>query len=131
MTDELIRTIAEKLNIAVDGAVSWLQMAIPQYCQMKAFLYAVPCLVSFAIFCGLIMVTTHYIKEYRRVCADNREDLSDFDWSYERGNAAGNCIAAGASAFIVFLFFCFVLTNAIIWSIFPDAMVLSTLISKC
>lgn len=129
MTDELIRVLAEKLNIAVDGAASWLQAVIPQYCQMKAFSYGAGCFVCFVFFCSALFASCGLFKKYKYL----KEEKKCKTWAdYDRQACAGEWLVACCIFTIsAFLLFCWLLVRSVSWGFFPDAMVLSTLISKC
>ncbi len=129
MTDELIRVLAEKLNIAVDGATFWLQDAIPQYCQMKVLASIVPCLFFFVAFCCSIVAVAHYLKKYRQLQTADKNKNYYFS-SFQEDREIGNCFAACLAAFVTLFFFGMFLADALSWGFFPDAMVLSTIISK-
>lgn len=135
MTDELIRTLAEKLDIAVDGAASWLQMAIPQYCQMKAFSNGVNCFVLFVLFCLFAVCAARSIEKYKQL--KKKEEHEEKEWwrsAYEWSGSDKFCalfVIFCILAILVFILFSWSLVDAISWGFFPDAMVLSTLISKC
>ena len=117
MTDELIKVLAEKLGIAVEGATSWLQMAIPQYCQMKAFSKGVACFCFFVIFCLVVIFTVRSLKNYKRL-----KETADED------GVLALCITLCFFTVFFFIIFAWLLTSALSWGLFPNAMVLSTLI---
>lgn len=130
MTDELIKNIAEKLNIAVDGAASWLQMAVPQYCQMRAFSKGIGCFVLFIMFCLFAALAARSLKEYRR-CKEAAKEKAWYYLENDKDNAAESLITCCFLAVFVFILFGWFLADALSWGLFPDAMVLQTLISKC
>ena len=127
MTDELIKVLAEKLGIAVEGATSWLQMAIPQYCQMKAFSKGAACLCVFVIFCLVVIFTVRSLKNYKRL----KETADSHESKYidaDKDNALTLCITLCFFTVFFFIIFAWLLTSALSWGLFPNAMVLSTLI---
>jgi amino acid transporter len=121
MSEELMNALAEKLNIAVDGAAGWLGSAIPQYCQARAF-NSVYLSVVFAIifFCCVAAFVFFLRKSKEKITPENY--WCDMEWTIP-------IVVFGVAAVLAFLLFTSYLTDCLTWTFYPDGMLLKSLIS--
>lgn len=119
MTDELIRTLADKLNIAVDGATNWLGSAIPQYCQTKAFGSAYVSVVFAIIFLCCAAVFVFSLRKAKKEMSESY--WYDMEWTIP-------IVTFGVAAVFAFLLFISCLADYLSWTFYPDGMLLTSLL---
>lgn len=122
MSEELANALAEKLNIAVDGATNWLGSAIPQYCQAKAFSSAYLSVVFAIIFFCCAAAFVFFLRESKKEIAESY--WYDMEWTIP-------IVIFGVAVVFAFLLFTSYLADCLSWTFYPDGTLLSTLISKC
>lgn len=120
MSEELMNALADKLNIAVDGATDWLSSAIPQYCQMKVFYNVYASAISAIVFSCFVAAFVFFLRKLKEEMSDSY--WWDIEWTIY-------CVFFGVAAIFAFLLLVSHLGDCMTWAFYPDAMLLKSLIS--
>lgn len=119
MSEELMNALAEKLNIAVDGAAGWLNSAIPQYCQAKVFNNAYLSIVFAIIFFCCVAAFVFFLRKSKKEMSESY--WYDMEWTIP-------IVVFGVAAVFAFLLFTSCLTDCLTWAFYPDGALLASLL---
>lgn len=120
MSEELMNALAEKLNIAVDGATGWLSSAILQYCQAKVFNGAYLSIVFAIIFFCCVAAFVFFLRKSKEKIT-SESYWYDMEWTIP-------IVVFGVAAVLAFLLFTSYLTDCLTWAFYPDGALLASLL---